>query len=130
MTNLPIRVTWPVLAWLAAMPMLAAANSYNGKNEILNVSIHDSGHALVLLASASNTENCASPGLGNLIVIPNTNPNFKLMYATALLALSTGRPVENWVNGCLDIWGTGTNRGAAGDHDDGGEVAVGRAVLR
>jgi len=87
------------------LPLPALANSYNGKNEILNVSIHDSGHALVLLAAASNTENCATPGLGNLIVIPNTNPNFKLMYAAALLALSTGRLIEAWVNGCLDLWG-------------------------
>lgn len=86
----------------------ASANSFNGVNETVSVGLHDSGHALIQLASSSNTEGCATASLKNYIVIPKTNPNFKLMYATALLALSTGRPIQGWVDGCTDVWGNGS----------------------
>jgi len=83
------------------------ANSSNGTNDLVSVGIHDSGHAMITLASGSNTEGCSSPHLRNMVLIPKTNPNFKAMYATALLALSTGRPITGWVNGCTDVWGDG-----------------------
>jgi hypothetical protein len=85
----------------------AHANSSNGTNEVVSVGIHDSGHAVITLASSSNTEGCSTPSLSKAILIPKTNPNFKAMYATALLALSTGRPISGWVNGCTDVWGNG-----------------------
>ena len=83
------------------------ANSGNGTNDVVSVGIHDSGHAVITLASSSNTEGCSTPSLKNFVLIPKTNPNFKAMYATALLALSTGRPITGWVNGCTDVWGDG-----------------------
>jgi hypothetical protein len=86
----------------------ANANSDNGNNEVLSVAIHDSGHAVVTLGSSANVEGCATPSLKNYILIPKTNSNFKAMYATALLALSTGRPIQGWVNGCTDVWGNGS----------------------
>jgi len=93
-------------ALLMVFAPTAIANSPNGSNAIISVGIHDSGHALVLLETSTNTEGCATPSLKNYIVIANTNPNFKAMYATALLALSTGKPVEGWVNGCTDLFGS------------------------
>jgi hypothetical protein len=84
------------------------ANSSNGTNDVVSVGIHDSGHAMITLASSSNAEGCSMrANLKNVVLIPNTNPNFKAMYATALLALSTGRPISGWVNGCTDVWGNG-----------------------
>lgn len=83
------------------------ANSSNGTNDVVSVGIHDSGHAMITLASSSNVEGCSSPSLRNVVLVPKTNPNFKAMYATALLALSTGRPITGWVNGCTDVWGDG-----------------------
>lgn len=85
----------------------ANANSDNGSNEVLSVSIHDSGNALVVLGSSINTDGCSTPAFKNYILIAKTNPNFKMMYATALLALSAGRPIQGWVNGCTDVWGNG-----------------------
>lgn len=84
------------------------ANSSNGTNDVVSVGIHDSGHAMITLAGSSHTEGCSTLAhLKNVVLIPNTNPNFKAMYATALLALSTGRPISGWVNGCTDVWGNG-----------------------
>lgn len=83
-------------------------NSSNGTNQVISVGIHDSGHALVKLSAASNTEGCARADLATTIVILNTNPNYKLMYATALAAMAMGKPVAGWVNGCFDLWGNGT----------------------
>jgi hypothetical protein len=105
------HLTLTAITWIALLtaPAAAVANSYNGTNEIVSIGIHDSGHALVQLATASNTENCASPNLEKYILIPKTNPNFKLMYSTALLALTTGRPIQGWVNGCTDLWGGSSN---------------------
>lgn len=85
----------------------AHANSSNGTNDVVDVGIHDSGHAIITLASSSNVEGCSTPALKNFVLIPKTNPNFNAMYATALLALSTGRPLTGWVNGCTDVWGGG-----------------------
>ncbi|WP_266169237.1 hypothetical protein [Dyella subtropica] len=84
------------------------ANSDNGSNAVLSVTIHDSGNALITLGSSANTEGCATPALKNYILIPKTNANFNAMYATALLALSTDRPIQGWVNGCTDVWGNGS----------------------
>lgn len=83
------------------------ANSSNGTNDVVSVGIHDSGHAMITLASSSNVEGCSRSDLRNVVLIPKTNPNFKAMYATTLLALSTGRPLTGWVNGCTDVWGDG-----------------------
>lgn len=96
------------LALLAFYTGPLSANSYNGSNEILSVGLHDSGHVLITLAASSNTEACATPSFKNAILIPKTNPNFKLMYATALAAFTTGRPIQGWVNGCTDVWGSGS----------------------
>lgn len=81
------------------------ANSSNGSNEVQSVAIHDSGHAIIVLGGGSNTENCATAALKSYILIHKTNVNFKTMYATALFALATGKPVQGWVNGCTDVWG-------------------------
>ena len=99
---------WLCIACFLTAACLANANSSNGKNQVLKVGIHDSGHALVTLSGAANTEACAKAGLETTIVIQNTNPNFKLMYATALTAKAAGKPVEGWVNGCKDLWTNGT----------------------
>lgn len=101
------------LFFIAAIMLLAChcdfagANSDNGTNEVLSVGLHDSGHAIILFGGSTNTEGCATPSLKNYVLISKTNPNFKAMYATALLALSTGRPIQGWVNGCTDVWGNG-----------------------
>lgn len=95
-------------AWLGvALSGGVHANSPNGTQDVVSVGIHDSGHALITLAGSSHTEGCSTPNLKNIVLIPNTNPNFKAMYATALLALATGRPISGWVNGCTDVWGNG-----------------------
>lgn len=85
----------------------ARGNSSNGTNAIVSLGIHDSGNAIVELATSANTEGCSTPSLKNLILIQKTNPNFKEMYATAIFAMATGRPITGWVNGCTDVWGGG-----------------------
>lgn len=98
-----------VAAWFGiALSGGVHANSPNGTQDVVAVGIHDSGHALITLAGSSHTEGCSTLAhLKNIVLIPNTNPNFKAMYATALLALATGRPISGWVNGCTDVWGNG-----------------------
>lgn len=86
----------------------ALANSGNGLQEVVAVGIHDSGHATVTLSGADNTEQCATPGHANLVLIHKDHPHFKLFYATAMTALVTGKKASGWVNGCVDVWGTGT----------------------
>lgn len=83
------------------------ANSPNGTQAVLSVGIHDSGHAIVTLGGSSNTEGCASASAVNMVLIAKTNSNFKAMYATALTALSSGRKLSGWVNGCTDTFGNG-----------------------
>lgn len=92
---------------LALAPLRGDANSANGTNAVLSVGIHDSGHALVFLASSSNTENCATGSNANTVAISKDDPNFKALYSTALLAYAMGRSLDGWVNGCTDLWGNG-----------------------
>lgn len=86
----------------------ARANSPNLTQNLLAVAIHDSGHLILTLDGSANTERCATAGLENLVLIRKDNPNFKLFYTMALTALLTGRQVQGWVNGCTDVWETGT----------------------
>jgi hypothetical protein len=62
-----------------------------------------------VLDDNSNTEGCATPSLQNYTLLHKTNPNFKLMYASAMLAMSTDRPLSGNVDGCTDIWSNGAS---------------------
>lgn len=86
----------------------AHANSDNGVQTIVTVGVHDSGNAIVAFAASNNTEVCGSKTGGTSLVISKNNPNFKMLYATALAAQLSGRQVSSWANGCIDIWGNGT----------------------
>lgn len=85
----------------------AQAGSNNGLQEVVGVGIHDSGHAMVTLSAADNTERCATPGHEKLVVFDKSHPHFRLFYATAVTALASGKKAYAWVNGCIDIWGDG-----------------------
>ena len=95
-------------AFLAAATS-AYANSDNGVQTIVAVTMHDSGNAFVTFAGGTNTEVCGSTTGGNTLVISKTNPNFKMLFATALAAQLSGHRLEAWANGCVDIWGNGSS---------------------
>lgn len=98
-----------VSAFICALSFCSAnANSDNGVQSIVYVTIHDSGNAMVTFAAAGNTEVCGSTIGGQTLAISKSNPNFKILYATALAAQLAGRSVDSWANGCVDIWGSGT----------------------
>lgn len=96
------------VAALAFATSSAYANSPNGTNFIEAITLHDSGHVFIRLSGSSNTEGCATSGLQNLIVLHKDYFHYKLMYAMALEAMAMGKPISGWVNGCVDIWGSGT----------------------
>lgn len=96
-----------LLLFATAFVKPSFATSGNGVNNIVSVGIHDSSHAIIRLESSSNTEGCSTPALQNSILIQKSNPNFKLMYATALLALATSGPISVWVSGCTDFYDNG-----------------------
>ena len=97
-----------LLAALAIAASGAHANSSNGTNYIETITLHDSGHVLIRLSGSSNTEGCATSGLQNIIVLHKDYFHYKQMYAMALEAMALGKPISGWVNGCVDIWGSGT----------------------
>jgi hypothetical protein len=114
LTHQPIGKIMPLLRKFSAVATAlffsctfaaAYAGSNNGNNEVLSVVIHDSGHAVVEFATSSHTEACAAPSLKNYIAIPQTHPHFKILYATALTALATGRRLSGWVDGCTSLYG-------------------------
>ncbi len=96
------------IAGLSLTSFSAVANSSNGVQTILYVTMHDSGNAMVTFSgSGTNTEVCGNVTGGQTLVISKTNPNFKMLYATALAAFLANRPVNTWANGCVDVWGNG-----------------------
>jgi hypothetical protein len=92
-----------------AFASAAFANSSNGVQQITSAGIHDSGNAEVVFPTAQHSESCGGNPPGTTLIISKTNPNFKEMYATALVAMTTGRSVLTWANGCVDLWGNGSN---------------------
>ena len=101
-----------ITAFLAAASFAtsAAAVSNNGLYDVLALNLHDTGHAIVSLSGADNTEGCATPGNRNQILIDKADPRFKTMYATLLFAMGSGKKVSAWVSGCQDVWGDGSMR--------------------
>lgn len=85
----------------------AHAVSNNGLYDVLSINLHDSGHAIVNLSGADNTEGCSTPGNRTQILIDKADPRFKTMYATLLFAMGNGKKVSAWVSGCQDVWGNG-----------------------
>lgn len=88
----------------------AWAGSANSPQEVISVGMHDTGHAVVEYAAISHTETCATPGSEKLVLIDRTDPRFKYMYATALSAAASGKKLNGWVDGCIDLWGDGRVR--------------------
>nr|WP_297525504.1 hypothetical protein [uncultured Roseateles sp.] len=86
----------------------AHAVSNNGLYDVLSINLHDSGHAIVNLSGADNTEGCSTPGNRTQILIDKADPRFKTMYATLLFAMGSGKKVAAWVSGCQDVWGDGS----------------------
>lgn len=86
----------------------AHAVSNNGLHDVLSINLHDTGHAIVNLSGADNTEGCANPGNRTQILIDKADPRFKTMYATLLFAMGSGKKVSAWVSGCQDVWGDGS----------------------
>jgi hypothetical protein len=103
------QITRAMAVCLSLVVGEAIANSAIGSHLVRSVTVHNSGHVLVVLDNNSNTEGCATPSLQNYILLHKTNPNFKLMYASAMLALSTDRPLSGNVDGCTDIWSNGAS---------------------
>lgn len=85
-----------------------SANSSNGTHEILHINLHDSGHIFLTLSGHSNTEGCGNTSTRNIVVIDKGYIHAKAMYAMALTALSSGKKVTGWTNGCVDVWGSGS----------------------
>ena len=86
----------------------AHAVSNNGLYDVRSINLHDSGHAIVNLSGADNTEGCSTPGNRTQILIDKADPRFKTMYATLLFAMGSGKKVAAWVSGCQDVWGDGS----------------------
>lgn len=104
------RLIKPVIAAiLTSISAASFANSDNGVQTIVAVMMHDSGNAFVTFNGGSNTEVCGAVTGGKTLAISKTNPNFKILYATALAAQLSGRQAETWANGCVDIWGNGAS---------------------
>jgi hypothetical protein len=98
------------IAGLSMTSAPAFANSPNGVQTILYVTMHDSGNAMVTFTgNGTNTEVCGTVTGGQTLVISKANPNFKMLYATALAAFLSNHPVNTWANGCVDIWGNGSS---------------------
>lgn len=86
----------------------ASAASSSGMHQVLVVTLLDSGHLQIQLDGNDNTEGCATAALKNFLLVDKANSNFKNLYAMALVAMTTGRPLSAWVNGCTDVWGDGS----------------------
>ncbi|OWQ86996.1 hypothetical protein CDN99_20075 [Roseateles aquatilis] len=86
------------------------AGSGNNPQEVISVGIHDTGHAIIEYAATGHSETCATPGHEKLVLIEKTDPRFKYLYATALAAPASGKKLNGWVDGCVDLWGDGRVR--------------------
>lgn len=80
------------------------ANSSNGSNRIMKISIHDTGHILLIMDGHSNSENCGLESERNIIVLHKDYMHFKDMYSMALMAFATDTEVAGWVNGCVALF--------------------------
>lgn len=87
---------------------LLAAPGPTGPQKIVSVAIHDTGHAIIRLDDSMQTESCHSPGNKNFVVIRADDTRYKSMYAMALAGFTTGKKVNSWVLGCVDLWGNGS----------------------
>ncbi len=110
MKRILIASTRSMAALLATgcFALSAVASSNNGLHDILSINLHDTGHAIVSLSGADNTEGCATPGNRTQILIDKADARFKTMYATLLFAMGSGKKVSAWVSGCQDVWGNGS----------------------
>lgn len=112
MKRIYLATTRTMAALLATgcFALSAVASSNNGLHDVLSINLHDTGHAIVSLSGADNTEGCATPGHRTQILIDKADPRFKTMYATLLFAMGSGKKVSAWVSGCQDVWGDGSMR--------------------
>lgn len=86
---------------------IAFASGGNLPQTVLSVGIHDTGHALIEYEAAGHSDGCATPGMDKTVLIERTHPMYKFMYATALAAAASGKKLNGWVDGCVDLWGDG-----------------------
>nr|WP_297525506.1 hypothetical protein [uncultured Roseateles sp.] len=95
---------------LAASTTCAFAAGGNLPQTVVSVGMHDTGHAMVEYDAVGHADGCATAGHEKLVLIEKTNPSFKYMYATALAAAASGKKLNGWVDGCVDLWGDGRVR--------------------
>jgi len=89
---------------------IAFAGGANLQQTVVNVGIHDTGHALIEYEAVGHSDGCWTAGSEKTVLIERTHPMYKYMYATALAAAASGKKLNGWVDGCVDLWGDGRVR--------------------
>ncbi|KQV94742.1 hypothetical protein [Rhizobacter sp. Root1221] len=85
------------LALLAQSP-LAMAHGWVSKTTVQRVTTHDWGDSVFIYTSTlASTEACEGK---NPLVLLRSNPQFKEIYAQALLAVTTGATIGGFTYGC------------------------------
>ena len=95
---------------LAASTTCAFAAGGNLPQTVVSVGMADRVVLDHRVAGVVHADGCATAGHEKLVLIEKTNPSFKYMYATALAAAASGKKLNGWVDGCVDLWGDGRVR--------------------
>ena len=91
----------------ALFPMVAdATGGASGTQQITQINTDSyNGFIEIFCVSAwGNPDGCSN---ASTVVVPLSNPNYRDMLASALMASATGKNVQFWVVGCASTpWGT------------------------
>jgi len=99
------RVTIGLLVMLMSSGVLAGGWATSDKSAKITY-INVEGGWVRVFFQANDKADPDSCGKTGVVTFTDDNSNRDKQYATLLTAFATGKPVQFWVNGCLDGWGS------------------------
>src|SRR5262245_59765841 len=95
------RIAYALGALALAAKPIAFGVGWGDQVHITGLYVLDNGNAFLTTSANQNPDGCHGGAVPQYLAIDASTPNFKLLYATALLAQQTGSTVTLRYNGCL-----------------------------